>query len=145
MVTYSIHLYSRSSLYFILCFLYTLACNKNKLPPGFQKLQENTKHGLHFRSYYQFKNLTIAAESYQEGAEPNQTKLICPRKRHKVYKNKPNSPKRLTRGQFKNMSGKPHVFIIQLISHNINLQTKLYPQQIYKQQNRSKDCEIRHM
>ena len=25
----------------------------------------------------------------------------------------------------------------------LRLQTKLYPQQIYKQQNRSKDCEIR--
>ena len=50
------------------------------------KLQGNTKRGLHFRSYYQFKNGTIAAESYPEGAEPSRTKLICPRKRHAVFK-----------------------------------------------------------
>ena len=30
-----------------------------------------------------------------------------------------------------------------ILSHNVNLQTNLYPQQIYKLQNRSKDCEIK--
>ena len=50
--------------------------------PDAQKLQENTKRGLHFRSYYQFssKRYTTMAESYHKGAEPNQTKVICPRK-----------------------------------------------------------------
>ena len=36
--------------------------------PGFQKLQENTKHGLHFRSFYS----TTPAESYIT-KEPSQT------------------------------------------------------------------------
>ena len=36
--------------------------------PGFQKLQENTKHGLFFRSFYS----TTAAESYIT-KEPSQT------------------------------------------------------------------------
>ena len=36
--------------------------------PGFQTLQENTKHGLHFRSFYS----TTQAESYIT-KEPSQT------------------------------------------------------------------------
>ena len=35
------------------------------------------------------------------------------------------------------------VYLKALLCHSINLQTKPYPQQIYEQQNRSKECEIR--
>ena len=35
-------------------------------------------------TYYQFKHLVVSAESYHEGAEPNQAKLERSRKRHKV-------------------------------------------------------------
>ena len=44
------------------------------------------------------ENSTIAAESYYEGAKPNQTKLVCTRERHKVkIKNKKNSSNRQTK------------------------------------------------
>ena len=55
--------------------------------------QEQTALGpafqiLHFRSYRdlncQFKHLVVSAESYHEGAEPNQAKLVRSGKRHKV-------------------------------------------------------------
>ena len=40
---------------------------------GFQKLQENTKHGLHFRSFYS----TTPAESYitKEPSQTNRAKM----------------------------------------------------------------------
>ena len=63
-----------------------LATGTNRPGQVFRKLQEHSKHGLHFRSFYQFKNLTVAAESYQEAAESNQTRLLWLRKRHKVEK-----------------------------------------------------------
>ena len=63
-----------------------LATRTNRLGPVFRKLQENSKRGLHFRSFYQFKILTIVTESYHEAAESNQMRLLWLRKRHKVEK-----------------------------------------------------------
>ena len=126
--------------------------------PCIQNLQENAKHGLHFRFHsdpvVSSENLTIAAESYYEGAKPNQTKLVCTRERHKVKtKNKKNSPNRQTKrlNMYTKHVAKAACFILiptngdlkALLCHNINLQTKPYLQQIYEQQNRSKDCKIR--
>ena len=62
--------------------LCTLSCINNKLPgPAFKN----------FRSYYQFKSLTmIAGESHHKGAEPNQTTM--PEKAACSFQNKPNLP-----------------------------------------------------
>ena len=44
------------------------------------------------------EHLTIAAESYHEGAQPNQAKLVCTKKGHKVkIKIKKNSPNKRTK------------------------------------------------
>ena len=34
------------------------------------------------------------------------------------------------------------IYLEALFSHNVNLDSKLYPQQIYKEQNRLEDCVI---
>ena len=34
------------------------------------------------------------------------------------------------------------IYLEALFSHNVNLDSTLYPQQIYKEQNRSEDCVI---
>ena len=67
---------------------------------------ENTAYILN--SVISSENLTIAAESYHEGAEPNQTKLICTRKRHNVKKRRIRQIDEQD-GSTQNMSRKPHV------------------------------------
>ena len=116
----------------------TLSCINNKLPgPAFKN----------FRSYYQLKSLTIAGESYHEGAEPNQTTM--PEKAACSFQNKPNLLNSRTRGQLAeleklacesrmsevNVSMRNQIYFKGLLSLNANLQIILYPQQIYRQQN----------
>ena len=62
--------------------------------PGFPKLQENTKHGLHLRSFYS----TTLAESYIM-KEPSQTNEA----------NMPEFAKQTRKRSTQNMSRKSHV------------------------------------
>ena len=74
--------------------------------PGFQNLQENTKHGLHFRSYYQLKNVTIAAESYREGTEPYGDPQLSRQKLIPRGKENYSRHKEKTHGKTKNLTVK---------------------------------------
>ena len=60
---------------------YRLSCTKSKL-----RLARLSKFYISgpIMTYYQFKHLVVSAESYHEGAEPNQAKLVRSGKRHKV-------------------------------------------------------------
>ena len=60
---------------------YRLSCTKSK--PRLARLSKFYISGP-IMTYYQFKHLVVSAESYHEGAEPNQAKLVRSGKRHKV-------------------------------------------------------------
>ena len=72
-----------------------LSCINNK-PPAFKICKKTLNTAYISGPIISSKNVTIAAESYHEGTEPNQTRFA---RESDKFKNKPNSPNRRTRGQ----------------------------------------------
>ena len=149
----------------------TPSCNKNELPgQAFQKLQEIRKHGLHFRSYLSGVKFNYINRKLSQRSWSNTNKAIMPEKVPYSYKiNQSINHLHKTAKQevslktcckssmtynleitqrptllnaqfffFLGGGGRGSVFI-----PNVNLQSILYPQQTYKEQNWSEDCVIR--